>query len=382
MTTRFHAIWHDLLDTDEAAALDPGVPEGLARRPDVAVVGGGILGVATAEACTRAGLGDVVLLERTRLGAEASGGALGLLTPAAHSGTDPDWFVRLATRSLQAWRELDAREGGVGLVDVDWLGLEPLAPAFRPPPGAESLGPSEIAELLPGLARPTAGVRVPGQARVNPLQALARLAGRLPGVATRVSVTDAVVRDGRVTQLATTAGPLSPGVVAFATGGPPQLPGLPLELPAHRVKGHIVATAPAPVRLPGPVEPIGTQLADGRLLVGGTLDVDDHSPDVDIGLAASLPEWAAAFLPAVTGIGVTHAWCCFRPAHPDLRPVLDRIPNVENAWLTSGHYRTGILMSAVTATLIAAWIRDGEAPPDVSPLSIGRFAGDGTPDAR
>ena len=124
MTARLHAVWRDLLNGDDAAALDPGIPDDVLRRRDIVVVGGGILGVAVAAACTRAGLGDVLLLERTQLGADASGGALGLLTPAAHSGVDPDWFVRLAERSLREWREVDAIYGSVGLVDVDWLGLE------------------------------------------------------------------------------------------------------------------------------------------------------------------------------------------------------------------------------------------------------------------
>ena len=377
MTIRLHSIWRDLLDAEDAAALDPGVPQGLRRQPDIAVVGGGILGVASAAACSRAGLGDVVLFERSRLGTEASGGALGLLAPAGHSGIDPDWFVRLALRSLVEWRELDATDGGVGLVDVDWLGLAPHAPGFRPPPGAESLGPTEVAQLLPGLARPTAGVFVPGQARVNPLEALARMTRRLDGVVTGVTVTDAVSRGGRITELTTTAGPVHPGAVVFATGSPPELPGLPLDLPAHHVKGHLAATAATAVRLPGVVEPIGAQLPDGRVLVGGTLDVDDHSSDVDLRLASSLPDWLAAYLPAAAGIGMTHAWCCFRPAHPDHLPVLDRVPGVENAWFTSGHYRTGILMSAVTATLISQWIRDGAPPADVTQLAMNRLSDDG-----
>ncbi|HEV2310973.1 MAG TPA: FAD-binding oxidoreductase, partial [Acidimicrobiia bacterium] len=191
--------------------------------------------------------------------------------------------------------------------------------------------------------------------------------------ATGVTVTDAVSRGGRVTRLETTAGPFEPGGVVFATGGPPRLPSLPIDLPAHQVKGHIVATAPAPVRLPGPVEPIGTQLADGRVLIGGTLDVDDHSPDVNRALAESLPEWLAAFLPAAAGVGLSHAWCCFRPAHADLLPVLDRVPGVANGWFTSGHYRTGIVMSAACAALLSEWIRDDARPTDAAPLGMRRL---------
>jgi glycine/D-amino acid oxidase-like deaminating enzyme len=45
------------------------------------VVGGGILGMAAAAAVRRAGVGSVLLIEASRLGSRASGGAAGLLLP-------------------------------------------------------------------------------------------------------------------------------------------------------------------------------------------------------------------------------------------------------------------------------------------------------------
>ncbi|HSS09654.1 MAG TPA: FAD-dependent oxidoreductase [Acidimicrobiales bacterium] len=56
------------MTADEAAALDPGVPDELSRQPDVLVVGGGMVGLATAVMCHRAGLGRVTVLEQGTLG--------------------------------------------------------------------------------------------------------------------------------------------------------------------------------------------------------------------------------------------------------------------------------------------------------------------------
>src|SRR5947209_8050393 len=72
------AVWRDELTPAERAQLgrEPGViPE---PRPDVLVVGGGIVGVATAAACHEAGLGSVLVIEAGRLGSGATGGAAGL----------------------------------------------------------------------------------------------------------------------------------------------------------------------------------------------------------------------------------------------------------------------------------------------------------------
>ena len=71
------AIWRDQLTARERSVLgraDDGAP---GRRPDVLVIGGGILGVSTASACADAGLGEVLLIETGRLGAGATGGASG-----------------------------------------------------------------------------------------------------------------------------------------------------------------------------------------------------------------------------------------------------------------------------------------------------------------
>ena len=48
-------LWAETLEPAERAALDPGTPDELDRRPDVLVVGGGVIGLATAVFCRRLG---------------------------------------------------------------------------------------------------------------------------------------------------------------------------------------------------------------------------------------------------------------------------------------------------------------------------------------
>src|SRR5438034_158380 len=112
-------VWRDTAGAGALAALEPGVPPDLDRRPDVLVVGGGVIGLATAALCSRAGLGRVVLIERERLAAGASGRAAALLTPEAHVWTDPRPFVALARTSLQLLQALDDEWDGA-------IGVEPL----------------------------------------------------------------------------------------------------------------------------------------------------------------------------------------------------------------------------------------------------------------
>ena len=371
------AVWRDRLNAPERAQLGRGAGVIEQQHPDILVVGGGIAGVATAAACHAAGLGSVLLIEAGRLGSGATGGAAGLLTPEIHEWSDPEPFVELARTSLELWGELEQTwPDGVGLIELDWIGLAPDPDGFAPHqrPAVEWLDHNQVADLVPGLARPMAGALIRRQARVNPLRSLARLAAILPDVATGTAATSVTVQSGRVVRVTTTAGDIHPGAVVFATGMPPLLDGLPLDLPASRVKGHLLVTEPSPVRLPGTVAPVATQLDDGRLLVGGTFDMGDETPTVRQDVIDSILEALYATLPAVRGLKAAYQWCCVRPRHPDGRPVIDRVPGLDNAWMTSGHFRTGILMAPVTAYTITRWISAGEAPAEAAAWSSVRFA--------
>ena len=371
------AIWRYQLTATERAALGRDDAHVAGSRPDVLVVGGGIMGVATAAACREIGIGSVLLIDTGRLGAGATGGATGLLIPEPHQWSDPEPFVDLERASLERWRDLErALPGGVGLVEVDWLGLAPHDSGFaaHQPRAIEWLNPGRVDELLPGLARPMEGALIHRQGRLNPLRALVRIAADLPTVATGVAATGVTIRGGRITAVSTSAGEVSPGTVVFATGRPPVLDGLPLSIPSDRVKGHLLVTEPTPLQLPGIVAPVATQIEDGRLLAGGTFDVGDESPAVQPEVIEGIMASLAAALPELSGLGVAYQWCCFRPRHPDRRPVIDRVPGLANAWLTSGHFRTGILNAPATASVLARWIYNGEQPAEPATWSASRFA--------
>ena len=51
-----------------------------------------------------------------------------------------------------------------------------------------------------------------------------------------------------------------------------------------------------------------------------------------------------------------------------------RAPGLSNAWLTSGHFRTGILMAPITAQVISRWIASDQPPAEAAAWSSARFA--------
>jgi glycine oxidase len=371
-------FWYDELDLDERALIGHGQgPVDL--EPDALVVGGGIMGVTTALALHTAAVGTVQLIEASTLAAGATGGSAGLLQPDPHQGNDPACLVELGRLSLDRWRQLErGTPGGVGLVEQDWIGLTPHSEGFvaDPPPTARWLGHDEVARLIPSLAAPATAVLIERQARLNPQRAIARLARQLPRVATGVAATAVAVSGRRITALSTTAGTFKPGVVLFATGMPPRIDGLDAVIPANWVKGHLFVTEPTDIQLPGAIAPVAVPVENGRLLVGGTLDIDDPSTDVRDEVIAALHAQLSDALHGAAGTAISYRWCCWRPHHADGLPVIDRVPGLDNAWITSGHYRTGVLMGPATAELLAEWVTSGRQPSMAEPFSITRLVPD------
>lgn len=368
-------VWASTVDPADRAALDPGMPADLDRHPDVLVVGGGVIGLATAVFCRRAGMRRVLVIEAARLAAAASGGAGGALAPALHQLSDPPAFVALARASLALYRQLDQ----------DWdraLGLERMAglqllPAGPPPggpwPGVELLDSDQVAELVPELVPMPAGLLAPDQARVHPLRLAAALARRAGSVATGVAMTDLEVAGGRIVRVRTTAGELHPGVVVFATGLAPE-PWV--RVPQRLVKGHLVATEPVGFRLVCGVHSPGFgvgSMADGGLLAGGTRDEGDHSAQVRPEAVQGIRRRLGELLPAAAQVRVRYQWCCFRPATADGQPVIDRVPGLDNAWVSAGHDGDGLLMAPATGQALASWITTSRQPQEVASFGLSRF---------
>jgi glycine oxidase len=367
------AIWDDGLTAADRAALAPGVPDGLDRHPDVLVVGGGAVGLATAAAGRSAGLGSVVVLEREpRLASAASGGNGGAVSPDMHALTDPPEFVAFGRASLALHRELDAR-WGTGLRTTRWLMLLPGAGPGTPPPRYERLDPAGVRELEPDLLLPdgVTPLLVSEQGAVNPRRLAAVLAGHAGTVATGVAVQGLDVTGDRITAVHTTLGDFRPGAVVMATGLVPEP--WAAGVAQRWVKGHMLAVAPGPWRLGSVVSSDlggGAPQPGGAIVCGGTFDDGDTAPDIRPEPVAQLLAGLHRLLPATRDATVTHTWCCFRPVVEGRQPVIDRLPATTNGWVSAGHFTTGIMMAAGTGRALAEWISSDRRPAGLETFSL------------
>jgi len=353
-----------------------------ARRDaaDVAIVGGGVVGCASAYFLARAGV-RVCLLERASIASEASGAAAGMLAPLAEAESEGP-FLRAATESLARFEALSAdlhertgidpeyRESGIVRVARSEAECASLRRALAQGHalGAEWLDPAELGAAVPGVMEGLrGGLWSPREAHVrSPLlvRAYARAAEQLGATIETGVPVHALRRDGdRITGVETADGPRHAGQVllcagAFAPGALGDEPAL-ASLPIRPVRGQLVIVeAPAPGFAPILWGPDGLYLvpkADGTLVVGATTEDVGFDCRVTAGALRDLLARAAALLPAVAHATFRAAFAGLRPGTADQLPLIGPVPGLPGLAIAAGHYRNGVLLSPLTG----AWVADG-----------------------
>lgn len=344
-----------------------------AGAPDLAVIGGGIVGCAVAAFAAEGGA-RVRLYEREQLAAGASGRNSGLVQHPLDAG-----LAELFTASVTLYRELGhgfslpAEPAGVLFVGEDAGALEPtravIAGSF-PELGAQPLEGGELHAAEPGLARDLAAFRldtgypVPPTAATAAFAARARAAGAqlLQGAAARP-----LVQAGRIAGVRTDDGIEPAGAVVVAAGPwsselidesgawRPIAPlwGVNVELrldstPRHALEQPGIETLTAEGGLPGSIFSLVTH--DGVSALGSTFLAEE--PDA-AALAPVLIERGARFVPELPQATVVSVRACARPLSVDGRPLLGPAGDADGLFLAAGHGPWGISLGPQSARLVA-----------------------------
>ncbi|WCS25845.1 glycine oxidase ThiO [Methylobacterium sp. NMS14P] len=379
-------------------------PTPLPARTDVAVVGGGLIGLSIAWRLARAGRA-VTVLERDTIGAGASLAATGMLAPAAEHEPGSDPLLPLALDSLRLWpefrdaleaesgRAIDYRADGTLVLAVGRDEVERLRFRYdlqrRSGLEATWLPGSEVRRLEPGL-RPsvTAGIHCPLDHQVDPRLVMDALteACRRAGVilVERTPVTGLDWSGGRVTGIRAGDRVAAAETVILASGAWSGEGGLlpdALALPVRPLKGQSLALRTTArtgtlARMVWTEQVHMAPKSDGHLVVGATVEDCGFRPGVTAGGLYALLEGARRVLPGIEEMEVEAVWSGYRPTSDDDAPILDAIaPGLVAA---TGHHRNGYLLAPVTADAIAALVLHGALPEVARPFTRARF---GQPEA-
>jgi glycine oxidase len=330
---------------------------------DVAVVGGGVIGLSVAWRARARGM-NVVVLDRGEFGGATTRVAAGMLAPASEADAQERALLALGLESARMWGAFGAELGDVSGVDVGLRTEGTLAVARdgdekaaleRELDLSERLGlraqrllPSAARALEPALAPSIRlAAEFPDDHSVDPraltdaLVAACDRAGVVLRPRTEVSSLDAV----DAAQVVLAAGPWSAELAA---------------LPVRPVKGQTI-------RLRG-AQLLGRTLrfeggylvprADGRLILGATSEERGFDTAMTALAVHDLLRDAAELVPGILECEIEELVAGLRPGTPDNAPLIGRLD--ERVVVATGHHRNGILLAPVTARLVVAELA-GEA---------------------
>ncbi|HEY8394530.1 MAG TPA: glycine oxidase ThiO [Thermaerobacter sp.] len=372
---------------------------------DIAVIGGGIIGLAVAFQLARDGA-RVAVLERERPGAGASTAAAGMLAPGHEAGTDPVLY-ELGIRSCRLWpefaRDIEAAAGtrtgyvarGIAVVatgEGEAAGLRERAEREGGQRRLRWLPPQALPPYLTDFQGVRGALVFEEGGHVDPVATVGALAAAFAAVGslwTGAEVTD--IRDEpagsgrRLVAVRTPWGEVRAGTFVLAGGvaNAALSARLGVPLPVVPVKGQVLAVQPPPALRPFldgqvPVFGAGVYLVprlDGRLLIGATEEPEaGYDRSVTLGAITRLAAAAQRLVPALERARWLEARTGLRPGSPDRRPLLGPLPGYHNVIAAAGHYRNGILLAPLTARIVAGLCAGREPEMDLAPLDPGRFA--------
>ena len=357
----------------------------MTRTQRVVVLGGGIVGLACADALVSAGH-DVTVLDPAP-GRGASYAAAGMLAPGGEAWFGEEALLRLGIAGARLWpdyaadlerrsgHDVDRRTTGTLLVGVD---RDDVAEVRRnagllAAEGVEvhDLTGREARREEPRLAHVAGGALLPHDHQVNPRRVVAALLHLLGdrvqpqhGTPTPQGVLreDGTRLDADVVVLARGAAaardvrPVRGEVVRARTPDPP------VRVLRARVHGEQVYVVPR---------------AGGEVVVGATEEEHpaDREPLPRLGGVARLLEAARTVLPGLDTAELLEVVARDRPGSRDNGPVLGPVASGGPArhLRAEGHYRSGVLLAPVTAAAVRAHVDGTTPPPEAEPFAASRL---------
>ncbi|HEX6125735.1 MAG TPA: glycine oxidase ThiO [Pyrinomonadaceae bacterium] len=345
-------------------------------NPEVLIIGGGVIGLTIARELVRRGVERITVVERGTIGAEASWAAAGMLAPNIEAPLS-DGFHRFCSESLDLYPDLSDEllsETGID-IELDRSGTICIAltendAAHLPRHGGERLSGAEIFDIEPALSRQVPeGIlfRNDWQVENRKLMTALRRSAENRGIRLleHTEVSELLTDGNRVTGARTSKGDLNAETTVLATGAWTSLIKIgtaAVGFDVKPIKGQMAAFETGTGMLRHVVfSPRGYLVprANGRLLVGATVEDVGFDKSITVEGIDSLTRAAFEMAPGLTEFAVVETWAGLRPFAADALPVIGPVPGFEDVIVATAHYRNGILLAPCTARIVADKIVDG-----------------------
>ena len=363
---------------------------------DVLIAGAGIIGASIAFELAGRGA-RVAVLDRQPPGREASWAAAGMLSPPPDSASAIP-LVPLARASLARYPEFIAAVEEASGQNCGYRAHGAIEALFS---GSADRELSTLVALHHGLGLPTEVLRPEEAVKLEPalnpeLRAAAQMtfeacvdnrALTAAVVAAAISrgvefVThsrvDAILQhDNRCIGVISAGERIEAGTTVIAAGCfSAAIAGAAPFAPVKPIRGQMVALKSAEIDLRhvlrserGYIVPRGS----GLCVAGSTLEDVGYEKGITPQGITRILSMAMELVPALSAAEIVETWSGLRPDSPDHLPILGPT-DLQGLVIATGHYRNGILLTPITAKLIAEWITEQRVSFAWDDFSPKRFA--------
>jgi glycine oxidase len=362
---------------------------------DVAIAGGGVIGGAIALELAREGL-HVAVFDRQKPGQEASWASAGIISPAPEN---PGMIatVELAKRSAALYpgfvaqvEELSGQSTGYrrkGTLEALFSrdAKEELSTIIALHHGlglkAEPLRAEDARELEPALSdEMEAAVLRPDEASIDNrllTAAIFEAAQRSGAMIFPASRVQGIWRDGaRCRGLLLENEKVEAQWTVIAAGCfSATLEGLSAYAPVMPAKGQMIALRADNLEIEHVLWSENVYLVprnDGRILAGATVEYVGFDKRVTAGGIEKVLAGTIELAPGLKDARIEETWAGLRPDSADHLPILGPT-DLEGLVMATGHFRSGILLTPVTARLIREWITEQKVSTDWDRFTPLRF---------
>jgi len=366
------------------------------KKFDVVIAGGGVIGGSIALELSRSGL-SVALFDRQQPGQEASWASAGILSPAPESPGMVS-MVPLGRASMALYPEFVAQVEEISGMSTGFRPKGTLEALFSHDTNAElstiialhnglglkaePLRAEDARELEPSLSEEVeAAVLRPEEASIDNralTAAILQAAKRRGAEIFSGDGAKAIWREGkRCAGLVLQNEKVEANWTVIAAGCfSATIDGIAPYAPVRPAKGQMASLRTDDVKIERVLWSEKIYLVprnDGRILAGATVEHAGFDKRVTAGGMEKILAAAIDLAPGLANARIEETWAGLRPASPDHLPILGPT-DIDGLLIATGHFRSGILLTPITARLIREWITEQRVSVDWERFSPLRFS--------